>query len=145
MDCKQIKSVTPKGSEVKSVSHVQLFVTPWAVAYKAPLSMGFSRQEYWSGLPFLSPEDLPDSGIEPGSPTLQAEALASEPPGKPSQPQYSLERLMWNLKLCPSVKCEILHVALIFHSTLVLSISNPTYLQTQISWGLVFLMKNFQA
>ena len=52
---------------VKSlVSHVGLFVTPWTVAYHAPLSMGFSRQEYWSGLPFPSPEDLPDPGIDPG-------------------------------------------------------------------------------
>ena len=57
--------------------------TPWTVAYKAPLSMEFSRQEYWSGLPFLSPRDLPDPGIKPGSPALQAGALASEPPGKP--------------------------------------------------------------
>ena len=45
--------------------------------------MGFSRQEYWSGLPFPSPGDLPNPGIEPGSPTLQADALPSEPPGKP--------------------------------------------------------------
>ena len=51
------------------LSRVQLFATPWTVAYQAPLSMGFSRQEYWSGLPFPSP-DLPDSGIEPGSPAL---------------------------------------------------------------------------
>ena len=58
-------------------------VTLSAVACKAPLSMGFSRQEYWSGLPFRSPEDLPDPGIEPGSPTFQADALTSEPPGKP--------------------------------------------------------------
>ena len=49
-------------------------VTPWTVACQAPLSMGFSRQEYWSGLPFPSPGDLPDPGIEPGSPTLQAES-----------------------------------------------------------------------
>jgi len=56
------------------------FVTPWTVAYQVPLSMGFSRQEYWNGLPFPSPGDLPDPGIEPGSPTLQADALASEPP-----------------------------------------------------------------
>ena len=54
----------------------------WTVAYQAPLSMGFSRQECWSGLPFPSPGDLPDPGIEPGSPTLQANALPSEPPGK---------------------------------------------------------------
>ena len=70
--------------KVKSLSHVQLFATPWTVAYQAPPSMGFSRQECWSGLPFPSPGDLPDPGIEPGSPTLQADALPSEPPGKPN-------------------------------------------------------------
>ena len=57
---------------------------PWTVAYQAPPSMGFSKQEYWSGLPFPSPGDLPDPGIEPRSPTLEADALNSEPPGKPS-------------------------------------------------------------
>ena len=56
---------------------------PWTVAHQAPPSMGFSRQEYWSGLPFPSPGDLPDPGIEPRSPTLQADALTSAPPGKP--------------------------------------------------------------
>ena len=66
--------------KVKSLSHVQLFVTPWTVALQAPPSMGFSRQHYWSGLPFPSPGDLPDPGIEPRSPALQAEALTSEPP-----------------------------------------------------------------
>ena len=61
---------------VKSVSRVRLFVAPWTVAYQAPLSMGFSRQEYWSGLPLPSPwdlpnpGDLPDPGIKPGPPTL---------------------------------------------------------------------------
>ena len=65
---------------VKSLSHVQFFVAPWTVAYQAPPSMGFSRQEYWSGLPFPSPGDLPHPGIEPGSPTLQADTLTSEPP-----------------------------------------------------------------
>ena len=59
--------------KVKSPSRVRLFATPWTVAYQAPPSMGFSRQEYWSGLPFPSPRDLPDPGIEPRSPTLQAE------------------------------------------------------------------------
>ena len=58
------------------------FVTPWTVAYQVPLSMGFSRKEFWSGLPFPSPRDLPDPGIKPRSPTLQADALLSEPPGK---------------------------------------------------------------
>ena len=59
-----------KKRKVKSLSRVQLFVTPWTVAYQAPLSVGFSRQEYWSRLPFPSPGDLPDPGIEPRSPAL---------------------------------------------------------------------------
>ena len=71
-------------SEVKLLSHVQLFVTPWTVAHQVPLSMEFSKQEYWSGLLFPPPGDLPNPGIEPGSPTLQAGALLSEPPGKPT-------------------------------------------------------------
>ena len=66
------------------LSRVQTFVNPWTSAYQAPLSMEFSRHEYWSGMPFASPGDLPDPGIELGSPTLQAEALPSDPPGKPS-------------------------------------------------------------
>ena len=68
---------------MKSLSLVQLFAAPWTVAHQAPPSMGFSRQEYWSGLPFPSPGDLPDPGIEPRSPALQVDALTSEPPGKP--------------------------------------------------------------
>ena len=59
-----------------------LFATPWTVAHQAPPSMPFSRQEYWSGLPFPSPGDLPDPGIEPRSPALQANAFTYEPPGK---------------------------------------------------------------
>ena len=69
-------------SEVKSLSHVRLFATTWTVAHQAPRSMGFARQEDWSGLPFLSPGDLPDLGIEPGSPALQADSIPSEPPGR---------------------------------------------------------------
>ena len=65
---------------MKPLSRVRLFATPWTVAYQALLSMGSSRQGYWSGLPFPSPEDLPDPGMEPRSPALQAEALTSEPP-----------------------------------------------------------------
>ena len=64
---------------VKSLSHVWLFATPWTVAYRALPSIGFSRQEYWSGLPFPSPADLPKPGIEPKSPALQTDALPSEP------------------------------------------------------------------
>ena len=70
----------------KSISHVRLFATPWIVARQAPLSMGFSRQEYWSGLPCPPPGDLPDLGTEPiclVSPALQADSLPTEPPGKP--------------------------------------------------------------
>ena len=69
--------------KVKSLSHVRLFATPWTIAHQDPPSMGFSRQEYWSGLPFPSPGDVPDPGIEPRSPALQADTLTSEPPGKP--------------------------------------------------------------
>ena len=68
--------------KVKSLSRVRLFATLWTLAYEAPRSMEFSRQEYWSGLPFPSPGELPNPGIEPGSPTSQADALPSEPPGK---------------------------------------------------------------
>ena len=67
--------------KVKLLSRVRLSATPWAVAYQAPPTMGFSRQEYWSELPFPSPGDLPNPGIEPASPTLEADALTSEPPG----------------------------------------------------------------
>ena len=67
------------------LSHVQLFATPWTIACQAPLSMGFSRQEYWSGLPFPAPGDLPNPGIEPTSPVSPALAgrfFTTEPPGK---------------------------------------------------------------
>ena len=72
-----------KKVKVKLLSRVRLFATPRTVAYQAPPSMGFSRQEHWSGLPFPSPADLPNPGIEPRSPALQTDALPSEPPGKP--------------------------------------------------------------
>ena len=68
--------------KVNSLSRVRLFVTLWTADHQAPLSMGFSRQEYWSGLPFPFPGDLPNPEIEPRSPALQADALTSEPPGK---------------------------------------------------------------
>ena len=85
---------------MKSLSRVRLFATPWTEAYQAPPSMGFSRQEYWSGLPFPSPGDLPDPGIEPGSPAFQADALTSEPPGKPYM-FYMLSKILatWELFL----------------------------------------------
>ena len=70
--------------KVKSLSRVYFFSTPWTVAYEAPPSMEFSRQEYWSGLSFSSLGNLPDPGIEPGSPALQADSLPSELLWKPS-------------------------------------------------------------
>ena len=70
-------------------------MTPWTVAHQAPPTMEFSRQEYWSGLPFPSPGDLPDTGIEPGSLTLRADALPSEPPQNPK----GMITLMFHLDL----------------------------------------------
>ena len=86
---------------VKSLSRVRIFATPWTAAYQAPPSMGFSRQVYWSGLPFPSPGDLPNPGIEPRSPTLQADALTSEPPGKPELTYFSL--ILRTAQMCPRV------------------------------------------
>ena len=92
--------------KVKSLVHVQLFATLWTVACQAPLSMEFSRQEYWSGfkkkkkywsgLPFPSPGDLPNPGIEPGSPALQADALFSEPSEKHNFPQKNSDLVFAN-------------------------------------------------
>ena len=78
----------PLCSVAQSLSHVWLFATPWIVAFQAPLSMKFSRQKYWSGLPFSPPEDLPDPGIEPtslASPALAGRFFTTVPPGKPIQ------------------------------------------------------------
>ena len=89
--------------KVKSLSRVWLFVTPWTVAYQVPPSIGFSRQECWSGLPFPSPGDLPDTGIEPRSPTLQADTLPSEPP-KNGADGYSWKILSSTSAYCISLK-----------------------------------------
>ena len=86
---------------MKSLSHVRVFVSPWTVVYQAPLSMGFSRQEYWSGLPFASQGDLPNPGIEPRSPALQAEALLSEPPGKSDATGGHTKFILKKFKICP--------------------------------------------
>ena len=76
-----------------SVSRVQLFATPWTVARHASLFMEFYRQEYWSGLPCPSPGHLPDPGIEPGSSSLQADSLPSEPPADQIRSDQSLSRV----------------------------------------------------
>ena len=80
---------------VKLLGRVWLLVTPWTVARPASLSMKFFRQECWSGLPFPSPGDLPNPGIEPGSPTLQADALPFEPPWK--SPAGKVMSLLFNM------------------------------------------------
>ena len=89
MKKQESKQKSGKGKEkVKSPSHVQLFATAWTVAYQAPQSMEFSKQEYWSVFPFPTPGHLPNPGIKPGSSSLQADALPSEPPGKPQIESY---------------------------------------------------------
>ena len=78
---------------VQSLSRVRLFVIPWTAAYQAPLSMGFSRQEYWRGLPCPPPEDLPSPGIEPTSllsPLLQVHSLPLSQQGRPRGYMYSI-------------------------------------------------------
>ena len=67
---------------IQSLRHVQLFETPWTIACQAPLSIGFPRQGYWSGLPLPSPGNLPDPGIKPTSPALASGFFTTEPPGK---------------------------------------------------------------
>ena len=81
MQCSSTTKI--KKVKVKSLSCVRLFATSWTVTYQAPQSMEFSRQEYWSGLPFPSSGDLPNPRIEPKSPPLQEDPLLSELPGKP--------------------------------------------------------------
>ena len=76
---------------LKSLSRVRLFVTPWTVAYQALPSMEFSRQEFWIGLPFPSPGDPPEPGIEPGSPALQENSLLTELQGKPTSGNKTLQ------------------------------------------------------
>ena len=84
-------------------NHVHLFATPQTVACQAPLSLGFSRQEYWSGLPFPSPEDLPSPGMEVGSAALRVDSFPSEPPGKPSVP-CSLVYIFYCFRFNPASK-----------------------------------------
>ena len=102
---------------MKLLSHVWLFVTPWTVARQTPLSMGFTRQEYWSGLPCPSPGDLPDPGIEPGSSALQPDTLLFEPPGKSWEAYRLLFIYNRTLKFClqQSRFSRVLCILLILH------------------------------
>ena len=78
------------------LSRVQLFATPWTAACQAPLPIALSRQEYWSGLPFPTPGDLPDPGIEPASPRLAGRFFTAEPLWKPQQGLYAASQLTCN-------------------------------------------------
>ena len=84
-------------------SHVQLCVTPWTIACQSPLSMKFSRKEYWSGLPCPPPGDLPSPGIEPRSLALQADSLPSKPPGKPHMHTAAAAAAVKSLQSCPTL------------------------------------------
>ena len=100
------QSIRPLKAKVKSLSRIQLFVTPWTIAHQAPPSMGFSRQEYWSELPVPSPGDLSDPGIEPRSLALRAEVLTSEPPG--IRPLVNPERDVAERKRCKTSTAQVL-------------------------------------
>ena len=119
---------------MKSLSRVRLFVTPWTIAHQAPPSMGFSRQEYWSGVPFPSPGDLLDPGIEPRSPALQADSLPSEPPGKPLSLRDG-EKYTWQLlSIRGSYLPHLIHHWLIDLSVLYSKIST-TLLKSFSAWS----------
>ena len=94
---------------VGSLSRVQFFATPQTVVGQAPLSMGFPRQEYWSGLPFPSLGDLPNSGIKPRSPALHADSLPAEPPGKPKNIEVGSLSLLQQIFLTQESNWGLLH------------------------------------
>ena len=95
-------------SESESVSRLVVSdsAIPWSVALQAPLSIEFSRQGYWGGLPFHSPGDLPNPGVESGSPALQADSLPSEPPAKSDSVLYIyiLFQILFHYRLLPDAK-----------------------------------------
>ena len=93
----------------KSLSCTQLFVNPWTVAHQAHQSMGFSRQEYWSGLPCPSLRDLPDPGIEPKSPALQMDSLPAEPQGKPKNTEVGSLSLLQGIFLTQGLNPGLPH------------------------------------
>ena len=120
-------------NKMKSTSHVQLFVTPWTVACQAPLSMWFSRQEYWSGLPFPSPGDLSNPRIKPRSPALQAYSLPSEPPGKSKEDWGCYQNDMHLI-------VQIQHLGFVrptFKELLLLSMYHDDHLLDCIFWGYI--------
>ena len=103
-------------TRAQSLSRVQLFATPRTVAHQAALSVGFSRQQYWSALPFPSPGDLPNSGMEPRSFALQADSLLSEPPGESQRNEDDWQKLQFCfLNFLPTQESGWRHCALLLH------------------------------
>ena len=98
-------------SESEVTQSCQLFRTPWTVAYQAPPSMGFSRQDCWSRLPFPSPGDLPNPGIKPGSPTLQADALPSEPPSRRMQMKITMRYHFTSVRMQLAKRQQIINAS----------------------------------
>ena len=104
------------GCKSESLSHLWLFVTPWTVAPQAPLSMEFSRQEYWSGLPFPSPGDLLDPEIEPRFPTFQADSLLTEPPGQSVGRGLNKGSMTFHrLNPCQERRGDLLHAGICYY------------------------------
>ena len=124
---------------MKLLSHVRLFATPWTIAYQAPPSMGFSRQEYWSGVPLPSPGDLPYPGIKPGFPALWADALSSEPQSLLKFMSIELVMLYNQLILCHS----LLLLPLIFPSIRVFSNESAVYIRWPKYWSFSFSISPF--
>ena len=106
------------------LSPVWLFATQWTVAHQAPLSVGFSRQEYWSGLPHPPPGDLPNPGIKPRSSTLQVDSLPSEPPGKPKNTGVSSPSLLHGIFPTQKLNQSLLHCRQILYQLSYLGGSN---------------------
>ena len=100
MGCEGVHITATCKCDVKSLSRVRLFATPWTVTHQAPLSMGFSRQEYWTGLPFPSPGSLPNPGTELRSSAWHADALTSEPPGNLINLDQDVGREIFLAKFC---------------------------------------------
>ena len=133
---------------MKLLSRVRFFATPWTVAHPAPPSMGSSRQEYWSGLPFPSPEDLPNPGIEPRSPALWADALTSEPPGKPI---YIYTHTHMYFYIICTYTVYIPHIAPINWNTkyyeicyIILNVTNKILMQPFVTYPLKYFIRHFR-
>ena len=127
----------------KSLSRVRLFATPRIVPCQDPLSMEFSRPEYWRGLPFPSPGDLPNPGIEPRSPALQVDSLPAEPQGKPKstgvsslsllQGIFKIQESNWGLLHCRQILYQLSYTPIFFSGFLY------TYIFIEVKFTKLFI------